>query len=98
MSLAFRGRRLAVPSLPYALGTGCFIAAYSVADGIGARLSGAPIAYTVWMCALWGVLMPVVYIGLRDTRSLFPPARNSDRIGRRAGLFARLCNGHLRHE
>ncbi|WP_434562561.1 EamA family transporter [Pseudomonas sp. Z5-35] len=71
ISLAFRGRKLSVPSLPYALGTGCFIAAYSVTDGIGARLSGAPLAYTVWMCALWGVMMPVVYIGLRDARSLF---------------------------
>lgn len=71
ISLAFRGRSLSVPSLPYALGTGGFIAAYSVVDGIGARLSGAPLAYTVWMCALWGVLMPVVYIGLRDARSLF---------------------------
>ncbi|MCP1476359.1 drug/metabolite transporter (DMT)-like permease [Pseudomonas sp. EB276 TE3739] len=71
ISLAFRGRSLSVPSLPYALGTGCFIAAYSVVDGIGARLSGAPLAYTVWMSALWGVLMPAVYIGLRDARSLF---------------------------
>ena len=71
ISLAFRGRSLSVPSLSYALGTGCFIAAYSVVDGIGARLSGAPLAYTVWMCALWGVLMPLVYIGLRDARSLF---------------------------
>lgn len=71
ISLAFNNRRLAVPGLPYALGTGCFIAAYSVADGIGARLSGAPMAYTAWMSALWGVLMPAVYIGLRGTRSLF---------------------------
>ena len=71
ISLAFRGRRLMVPSLPYALGTGCFIAAYSVTDGIGVRLSGAPMAYTVWMCALWGVLMPSVYIGLRGAKSLF---------------------------
>lgn len=71
ISLAFTGRRLAVPSLPFALGTGCFIAAYSVTDGIGVRLSGAPTAYTVWMCALWGVLMPPVYIGLRGASSLF---------------------------
>ncbi|VVP85638.1 hypothetical protein PS918_02747 [Pseudomonas fluorescens] len=71
ISLAFRGRKLAVPSLPYALGTGCFIAAYSVTDGIGVRLSGAPMAYTVWMCALWGLLMPLVYVGMRDAKSLF---------------------------
>lgn len=71
ISLAFKGRKLAVPSLPYALGTGVFIAAYSVTDGIGARLSGAPMAYTVWMCALWGVLMPAVYIGMRGAGRLF---------------------------
>lgn len=71
ISLAFKGRRLAVPSLPYALATGCFIAAYSVTDGIGVRLSGAPMAYTAWLCALWGILMPLVYIGLRGANSLF---------------------------
>lgn len=73
ISLAFKQRKLAVPSLPYALGTGGFIAAYSVTDGIGVRLSGAPMAYTAWMCALWGVLMPAVYIGLRGARSLLAP-------------------------
>ena len=35
------------------------------------RLSGAPMAYTVWMCALWGILMPLVYVGVRDAKSLF---------------------------
>jgi drug/metabolite transporter (DMT)-like permease len=84
ISLAFRGRKLSVPSLPYALGTGCFIAAYSVVDGIGARLSGAPLAYTVWMCALWGVMMPMVYIGLRDARSLFSV---------RPGIFSAAAGG-----
>ncbi|WPO97670.1 DMT family transporter [Pseudomonas sp. HR96] len=73
ISLAFNGRRLTVPSLPYALGTGCFIAAYSVTDGIGARLSAAPMAYTALMCVMWGVLMPLVYIALRDVRSLLQP-------------------------
>lgn len=92
ISLAFRGRELAVPSLPYALGTGCFIAAYSVTDGIGVRLSGAPMAYTVWMCALWGVLMPLVYIGVRDTKSLvtFRPGFMTAFIG---GLVSLLAYG-----
>jgi drug/metabolite transporter (DMT)-like permease len=92
ISLAFRGRSLSVPSLPYALGTGCFIAAYSVVDGIGARLSGAPLSYTVWMCALWGVLMPAVYIGLRDARSLFSlrPGTLSALVG---GLVSLLAYG-----
>lgn len=73
ISLTFKQRRLAVPSLPYALGTGVFIAAYSVTDGIGARLSDALLAYTAWMCALWGIMMPLVYVGLRGTRSLLTP-------------------------
>ncbi|QIA03403.1 EamA family transporter [Pseudomonas fluorescens] len=90
ISLAFRGRSLSVPSLPYALGTGCFIAAYSVVDGIGARLSGAPLAYTVWMSALWGVLMPAVYIGLRDARSLFSirPGMSAAAMGGLVSLLA----------
>jgi drug/metabolite transporter (DMT)-like permease len=77
ISLAFQGGRLGLDSLPYALGTGCFIGAYSVTDGIGARLSGTPVGYTVWMCLLWGVLMPPVYILLRDWRSLIRGPRET---------------------
>ena len=70
VSLAFQGRKLGLDSLPYALGTGCFIGAYSVTDGIGVRLAGTATGYTTWMCLLWGVLMPPVYAALRDWRSL----------------------------
>ena len=84
ISLAFKGRKLDIPGLPYALGTGCFIAAYSVTDGIGGRLSGAPMAYTAWMCALWGVLMPITYIVLRDARSL---------VTIRPGFITAFCGG-----
>jgi len=77
VSLAFQGRRFGFDSLPYALGTGCFIGAYSVTDGIGARLSGAPVSYTVWMCLMWGVLMPPVYVALRDARSLIRGQRET---------------------
>lgn len=90
--LAFRGSRLRMPSLPYALGTGCFIAAYSVADGIGARLSGAPMAYTAWMCALWGLLMPALYVGLRGRRSLCLP-RPGFGQGFAGGLVSLLAYG-----
>ncbi|OON40261.1 EamA family transporter [Izhakiella australiensis] len=73
ISLAFKGRKLSAPGLPYALGTGCFIAAYSVTDGIGVRLAGDPMAYTAWMSALWGIMMPPVYVALRDAKSLLTP-------------------------
>lgn len=70
LSLAFQGKRLSVDTIPWALGTGCFIGAYTVTDGIGARLSGTPTGYIIWMCLLWGVLMPPVYLRLRGWRSL----------------------------
>ncbi len=70
MSLAFQGRRLSVETLPYALATGCFIGAYSVTDGIGSRLSGAPVGYAVWLCLVWGLIIPPVYFALRGFRRL----------------------------
>lgn len=70
LSLAFQGRALGRASLFYALGTGCFIGVYSVTDGTGARLSGAPVAYAVWMCLTWGLLMPPVYASIRGWRGL----------------------------
>jgi drug/metabolite transporter (DMT)-like permease len=77
IALAFQGRRLGRDSLLYALGTGCFIGAYSVTDGMGVRLSGSPVGYTVWMCLLWGVLMPPVYAYARDWRSLIRGPRET---------------------
>lgn len=38
-------------ALAWALGTACFTAAYTIVDGLGARLSGSPSAYTIWMFA-----------------------------------------------
>ena len=69
ISLAFRGRRLPEAGIFYALGTGFFIAAYSVTDGIGGRLSANPVAYTLWMCLMWGITAaPVYWVRRRDTR------------------------------
>jgi drug/metabolite transporter (DMT)-like permease len=69
ISLAFRGNRLPEAGIFYALGTGVFIAAYSVTDGIGARASGNAAAYTVWMCLLWGAAaLPVYWLRRRDAR------------------------------
>lgn len=68
--LALKGGNLAMSGLRYTLATGAFIAAYSVVDGIGVRIAGNALAYIVWMSALWGALMPALYIVLRDSRSL----------------------------
>lgn len=70
LSLALQRRGIGRVTLLYALGTSCFIGAYSVTDGIGVRLSGTPAGYMAWMCLLWGGLAPLVYVMLRDWRSL----------------------------
>jgi drug/metabolite transporter (DMT)-like permease len=39
----------------FALMTACMIAAFTLIDGVGARKSGSPIAYTMWIFMLTGV-------------------------------------------
>ena len=43
-----------------ALVTGCFIAAYSLADGLGARLSGSPVGFYAWIAILNAVVLAAV--------------------------------------
>ena len=77
LALALQGGSLRSSTIPYALGTGCCIGAYSVTDGIGARLSGAPVGYTVWMCLFWGLMMPAVYGALRNWRGWYRGRRET---------------------
>jgi drug/metabolite transporter (DMT)-like permease len=77
ISLAFKGRRLPEAGIFYALGTGMFIAAYSVTDGIGGRASGNAIAYTVWMCLLWGATAVPVYVARRRDTLLWRGPRKT---------------------
>jgi drug/metabolite transporter (DMT)-like permease len=77
ISLAFQGRRLGRDVLPYALGTGCFIGAYSVTDGIGARLAGTSVGYTIWMSLLGNAMMPLIYVFVRDWRGLIRSPRET---------------------
>jgi drug/metabolite transporter (DMT)-like permease len=77
ISLAFQGKGFATDALPYALGAGCFIGAYSVVDAIGVRRSGTPVGYTVWLCFMWGAVAPLIYVVVRDWRSLLRGARET---------------------
>ncbi|MBN4666264.1 EamA family transporter [Pandoraea nosoerga] len=70
LMLALKGGKVAMSGLRYTLATGAFIAAYSVVDGMGVRMSGNALAYIVWMSALWGALMPALYVVLRGGRTL----------------------------
>ncbi len=75
ISLAFSRQTAAGNGIFYALGTGVFIAAYSVTDGIGGRLSGNAIAYTLWMCLLWGATALPVYLLMRPGQDLWRGTR-----------------------
>jgi drug/metabolite transporter (DMT)-like permease len=77
ISLAFRGRRLPETGIFYALGTGAFIAAYSVTDGMGGRLSGNTVAYTIWMCFLWGTTALPIYLLRRPGSALWRGLRQT---------------------
>ncbi|MBI3503549.1 MAG: EamA family transporter [Proteobacteria bacterium] len=71
----------------WALGSSCFIACYTVVDGIGARVSGSPHGYIVWLSLLTSILVP----GLM--RAASPGARppvswRTRRIGIVAGLMS----------
>jgi len=46
-----------------ALTTGCFIASYSLVDGLGARLSGTPVGYYAWL-GIANAIIFAIYIGL----------------------------------
>lgn len=48
--------------LAYALGTALFIAAYTLADGMGVRRAGEPLAYIVWLMFLDG--LPIIGFGV----------------------------------
>ncbi len=64
LGLAFGRDRPHVLTTLAALGGGAMIAAYTVTDGVGVRLSGDPIAYIGWGFLVQGAPMPLVYRAL----------------------------------
>ncbi len=57
--------------LPFALGSACATAAYTLVDGLGARVSGDAIGYVGWIFVLDGVLFTLVVLALRG-RAVVP--------------------------
>lgn len=78
-------------ALAFALGTGAIIAAYSVTDGIGVRLSEAPFGYIGWLMALeFPVAIVVLY---RRRRSGRPIDGRSFRVGLAGGVLSVIAYG-----
>jgi len=81
---------LRVGHLVLALGTGLTIAAYTVCDGIGVRVSDSPLGFTAWLFALE---LPVAPPGISNPRSARPRSRGQstrwcDTAGFRAPISA----------
>ena len=73
-----------------ALGTGCFIAAYSIVDGLGARLAGSPLGFFGWL-AIGNAAVFALVTALRSPQVLPRLARRGKRtffIGGSASFVA----------
>lgn len=71
--LAFGDRRFRAAFVPAALTTGALIAAYTVIDGMGVRLSGNNLSYCVYMFLIWSIPMPAIYLLLRAALPRYQP-------------------------
>jgi drug/metabolite transporter (DMT)-like permease len=59
----------------YAIGTSCFIAAYTLNDGLGGRVAESASAYVIWLFALDGVSIVAIALWRRG-RVLLTPQRD----------------------
>ncbi|KVV19899.1 multidrug DMT transporter permease [Burkholderia ubonensis] len=94
VSLALRrGFRFSGESVPYALLTGVFIAAYSICDGIGARVAGSALGYVAWVYLLWSVPQILLVCAVRGgPRGVFG-SRDAVRQGVVAGTISLVAYG-----
>jgi drug/metabolite transporter (DMT)-like permease len=70
-----------------ALGTGGFIAAYTIVDVLGGRSAGTPHGYMVWVSLLWAILMSGTVHLMRRGKKV-PLGERSRRAGIIAGTMS----------
>ncbi len=94
--IAFAGKSLAInikgKTLVYALTTAFFTACYTLSDGQGARASGEPIAYTLWLFFINGLILLIPGI-IKYKRKLFSGFRHYWRLGIFGGLMQLVSYG-----
>ena len=66
--------------LPFALGSACATATYTLIDGMGARVSGSPAAYVAWVFVADGVFFTLGMLALRG-RDVIPRNWQAWRVG-----------------
>ena len=75
-----------------ALATGVFIAAYTVADGLGVRRSGTVLGYVAWLFLLHGLPIPLFVLAVRG-RGLLARLRGHLGAGVAAGALSVAAYG-----
>lgn len=73
----------------FALGTGCFISAYTLLDGLGARAAGTAHGYMVWLSLAASVLI-VGTVHWMQRHARIPVTRRTRFVGIGAGLASYL--------
>ena len=74
----------------YAVGTGVFIAGYTVVDGLGARLADSAHSYTFWVHLLNGIPITLLALYLRRGQ-VSESLRTSWKLGLLAGIVSLLA-------
>lgn len=54
----------------YALGTSCFIAGYTLVDGLGARQAASAMSYTIYLFVIDAVLIAIVCLAMRGWKGV----------------------------
>ena len=80
-----------IPALVFALTTGILIAAYSVTDGFGVRLTENPLSYIVWLFIAEGFI--VFYIFVRFKVRLLKSSFSEIMLGFFAGVISTVAYG-----
>jgi drug/metabolite transporter (DMT)-like permease len=94
-SLALGGRRPVAaqrPAIAFALGTGVFIAAYTITDGLGVRHAGTALGYAAWLFLLDGIPIPAYVLATRGG-SLRRALRSTWPKGAAGGVLALVAYG-----
>jgi len=90
--MAFRGGatggRLPAKALAYALVTACFVAAYTLADGAGARIAKSATAFAMWMFVGDGLAMLVYAVATRGPGGIARIVRPAWKSGLPAGALS----------
>lgn len=74
----------------FALGTGVFIAGYTVVDGLGARLADSAHSYIFWLNIFDGIPITIIALYLRRDQ-VFVQVRTSWKLGMFSGIVSLLA-------